>query len=62
MSLRIDATITLLLREQDVTLLLKAMQQFKAETDEEQHGRDYLRDVLAQLAISEKPVHEIFAQ
>jgi hypothetical protein len=56
MRLKIDATITLLLREQDVTLLLKAMQQFKAETEEEVHGRDYLLDVLEQLATPEKPL------
>jgi hypothetical protein len=56
MSIQIDATITLLLREQDVTLLLKAMQQFKAETEEEVHGRDYLLDVLEQLATPEKPL------
>jgi hypothetical protein len=54
MSLRIDADITLLLREQDVALLLKAMQQFTAETEEEKHGRDYLLDVLEQLAIPER--------
>jgi hypothetical protein len=57
MSLKIDATITLLLREQDVLLLLKAVQQFTAETDEEKHGRDYLLDVLEQLAMPEKPLH-----
>jgi hypothetical protein len=57
MSLKIDATITLLLREQDVLLLLKAVQQFTAETGEEKHGRDYLLDVLEQLAMPEKPLH-----
>ncbi len=53
MSLRIDADITLLLREQDVALLLKAMQQFTAETEEEKHGREYLLDVLEHLALPE---------
>jgi hypothetical protein len=57
MSLRIDADITLLLREQDVALLLKAMQQFTAETEEEKHGRDYLLDILEQLAIPERSLH-----
>jgi hypothetical protein len=38
MSLRIDANITLLLREQDVVVLLKAMQQFSPENDEDRHG------------------------
>ena len=51
MSIKIDANITLLLREQDVALLLKAVQQFRAETEEEKHGRDYLLDVLEQLAL-----------
>jgi hypothetical protein len=57
MSLRIDSDITLLLREQDVALLLKAMQQFTAETEEEVHGRDYLLDVLEQLAMPDKALH-----
>jgi hypothetical protein len=56
MSIKIDANITLLLREQDVSLLRKAVQQFTAETDEEKHGRDYLLDVLEQLALPEKPL------
>jgi hypothetical protein len=51
MSLKIEATITLLLREQDVTLLLKAIQQFTAETNKEKHGREYLLDVLEHLAM-----------
>jgi hypothetical protein len=53
MSLRIDATITLLLREQDVTLLLRAMQQFTAKTEDERHRREYLLDVLEHLTIPE---------
>jgi hypothetical protein len=51
MDIKIDATITLLLREQDVTLLRKAVQQFTAETEEEKHDHDYLLDVLEQLAL-----------
>ena len=54
MSIKIDANITLLLREQDVSLLRKAVQQFTAETEEEKHGRDYLLDVLEQLSLPEK--------
>jgi hypothetical protein len=53
MNLKIDATITLLLREQDVALLHKAVQQFTAKTEDEQHRRDYLLDVLEQLVIPE---------
>jgi hypothetical protein len=53
MSLKIEATITLLLREQDVILLLKAMQQFTAETEKEKHGHEYLLDVLEHLAMLE---------
>ena len=56
MSIKIEADITLLLREQDVTLLRKAVQQFTAETEEEKHGRDYLLDVLEQLTLPEKPL------
>jgi len=57
MSLKIDATITLFLRGQDVLLLLKAVQQFTAETEEEKHGCDYLLDVLEQLAMPEQSLH-----
>jgi hypothetical protein len=51
MSIKIEADITLLLREQDVALLLKAGQQFRAKTEDEKHGRDYLLDVLEQLSL-----------
>jgi len=54
MSIKIEADITLLLREQDVALLRKAVQQFRAKTEDEQHGRDYLLDVLEQLSLPEK--------
>ena len=53
MSIKIEANITLLLREQDVSLLLKAVQQFRAKTEEEEHVRGYLLDVLEHLAIPE---------
>jgi hypothetical protein len=55
MNMRIDAKITLLLREQDVDLLRKALQQFTAENAEEAHGRDYLLDVFEHLAMPEDP-------
>ena len=51
MKLRMDAKITLLLREQDVQLLLKAVQQFEAENDEEASNRRYLLDILGYLAM-----------
>jgi hypothetical protein len=54
MNLKVDANITLLLREQDVALLLKAVEQFTPETEAEKHGRDYLLDVLVQLSLPEK--------
>jgi hypothetical protein len=54
MSIKIEADITLLLREQDVALLLKAVQQFRAKTEDEKHGRDFLLDVLEQLSLPEK--------
>ena len=51
MKLRMDAKITLLLREQDVELLLKAVQQFEAENEEEASNRRYLLDILGYLAV-----------
>jgi hypothetical protein len=51
MKLRFDAKITLMLREQDVNLLLKAMQQYKAEDEDEADNRRYLLDILGYLAI-----------
>jgi hypothetical protein len=53
MKLRMDAKITLLLREQDVQLLLKAVQQFEAENEEEASNRKYLLDILGYLAMPE---------
>jgi hypothetical protein len=53
MKLRMDAKITLLLREQDVHLLFKAVQQFEAENDEEASNRNYLLDILGYLATPE---------
>jgi hypothetical protein len=49
--LRFDAKITLLLREQDVQLLLKAVQQLTAENEEEASNRRYLLDILGYLAL-----------
>ena len=54
MSIKIEADITLLLREQDIALLLKAVQQFRVTTEDEKHGRDFLLDVLEQLSLPEK--------
>jgi hypothetical protein len=54
MNLKVDANITLLLREQDVALLLKAVEQFTPEAEAEKHGRDYLIDVFVQLSLPEK--------
>ena len=42
-----------MLREQDVDVLLKALQQFTPETAEEAHGRRYLLDFLGYLAMPE---------
>jgi hypothetical protein len=46
-----EAKITLLLREQDVNLLLKAMQRYSAENEDEARNRTYLLGVLEYLAI-----------
>ena len=61
MSIKIEADITLLLREQDVALLLKAVQQFRAKTEDEIHGRDFLLDVLEQLSLPENPCSSFYA-
>jgi hypothetical protein len=53
MDLKIEAKITLQLREQDVNLLLKAMLQFKPENKDDARGRRYLLEVLENLAIPE---------
>ena len=51
MTIRMEANITLLLREQDVQLLLKAVQQYTAENEEEASNRRYLLDILGLLAL-----------
>jgi hypothetical protein len=53
MSVQIDANITLVLREQDVSLLLQAMQKYTPENEKEMRGREYLLDVLEQVALPE---------
>ena len=53
MKIRMEADITLMLREQDVNLLLKAVQQFTAENEEEASNRKYLLDILGYLALPE---------
>jgi hypothetical protein len=50
---KIEAKIILLLRDQDVNLLLKAMQQFKPENKDDANGRRYLLEVLEYLAVPE---------
>lgn len=47
-----EAKIVLQLREQDVNLLLKAIQQFTAENEDEESNRKYLLDILGYLALS----------
>ena len=47
----IEAKIILQVREQDVNLLLKALQQYSAENEDEARNRTYLLDVLEYLAI-----------
>ena len=47
----IEAKIILQVREQDVNLLLKALQQYSAENEDEVRNRTYLLDVLEYLAI-----------
>jgi hypothetical protein len=53
MSVRIDANITLVLREQDVSLLLKTLQTYTPENEEEIRGREYLLGVMEQVALPE---------
>ena len=48
--LKVEANITLMLREQDVNLLLQAVEQFSPQTDEEEQGRTFLLDILGYLA------------
>jgi hypothetical protein len=50
MKLKFEANITLMLREQDVNLLLKAVEQFSPETQDEARNREYLLDLLQYLA------------
>jgi hypothetical protein len=52
-SVQIDATITLLLREEDAALLLKAMQTYTPDNGNEVQGRKYLLEVLEQIALPE---------
>ena len=51
MEIRMEAKITLLLREQDIQFLLEAVKQFKAETEKEASKRKYLLEVLELLAL-----------
>ena len=53
MKLRFEANITLMLREQDINLLRKALQQFKAEDEDEARLRKYLLGFLEYLATPE---------
>jgi len=46
-----EAKIVLQLREQDINLLLKAMQEYRAENEDEAHNRAFLLDILGYLAI-----------
>jgi hypothetical protein len=50
-SVQIDATITLLLREEDAALLLKAMRTYTPDNENEVQGREYLLEVLEQIAL-----------
>ena len=52
-SVQIDATITLLLREEDAALLLKAMRTYTPDNENEVQGREYLLEVLEQIALPE---------
>jgi hypothetical protein len=61
MSVQIDANITLVLREQDVSLLLKAMGKYTPENEKEIRGREYLLDVLEQVALPEDTRNQIFS-
>ena len=49
-----NANITLMLREKDVQLFLKAMQQLQPETEDEAQNRTYWLDILGYLAMPEK--------
>lgn len=51
MKIRMEANITLMLREQDINLLLKAVQQYTADNEEEESIRKFLLDILGYLAI-----------
>jgi hypothetical protein len=50
MKFKFEANITLLLREQDVNLLLKAVRELSPETEGEAANRAYLIDILTYLA------------
>jgi len=47
---KIEAKITLLLREQDINLLLKAIRKLRPDNTDEARHREYLLDVLEILA------------
>ncbi len=49
----IAANITLMLREQDVDFLLRAVAEYSPKNDEDAHERSYLLDVLETIALSE---------
>jgi hypothetical protein len=49
---KIEAKITLLLREQDVRFLLEAVKQFKAENEKEASNRKYMLEVLELLVLN----------
>jgi hypothetical protein len=53
MNVEIEAKITLLLREKDINLFLKALRQFQPENEDEAHNRHYLLGVLEQLVLPE---------
>ena len=48
---KIEAKITLLLREQDINLFRKAVEQYNPENQAEARNRDYLLEVLEQLVL-----------
>jgi hypothetical protein len=52
-SVQIDPNITILVREDDLPLLLKAMQTYTPDNENEVQGRGYLLEVLEQIALPE---------
>jgi hypothetical protein len=51
MKVKMEANITLILREKNVKLLLKAVQQLKPDNDGEAHNQRYLLDLLKLLSV-----------